>query len=45
MTSSVYDIDSEYAYLSEVESMLFDTTASNTGVWKGSVTLFKNKFN
>lgn len=43
--SSVYDIDSEYAYLSEVESMFFDTTASNTGVWKGSVTLFKKKFN
>ena len=31
MANCGYDIAQEYAFLSQVEAMVFDTTASNTG--------------
>ena len=43
MANSVYDITNEYGFTSQVEAMVFDTTASNTGVYKGSNTMFEKK--
>ena len=43
MANAVYGLSSEYGLNSRVKSMVFDTTASNTGICKGSVTLFERK--
>ena len=41
MANCVHSITQEYGFLSQVEAMVFDTTASNTGKWKGSVARFE----
>lgn len=42
MANAVYKVADEYGLVSLVEAMVFDTTASNTGIWKGSVTKFED---
>ena len=41
MAKAVFELASEYCLLSKTEAMVFDTTASNTGQWKGSVSRFE----
>ena len=41
MAQAVREIASEYGLLNNIEALVFDTTASNTGLWRGSVTLFE----
>ena len=41
MANCVYQIIGEYELLSDVQALVFDTTASNTGKWKGSVSRFE----
>ena len=43
MADCVYEKVGEFGFLSAVEAMVFDTTASNTGQWKGSVKRFEQK--
>ena len=43
MSNCVYDVATEYGLLPQVQAMVFDTTASNTGQFKGSVTLFEKR--
>ena len=43
MANCVHEITTEYGFLNEVEAMVFDTTASNTGVYKGSVSGYEKK--
>ena len=41
MANAVYKVADDYGLVSLIEAMVFDTTASNTGKWKGSVTKFE----
>ena len=41
MAKAVFDIGTEYGLISQMEAMVFDTTASNTGVYKGSGSIFE----
>ena len=41
MANAVFDIGNEYGLNSKAAAMVFDTTASNTGRWKGSVTQYE----
>ena len=41
MSNCVFDIASDYGILFQVQAMVFDTTARNTGKHKGNVTLFE----
>ena len=41
MAEAVFDIGTEYGLISQMEAMVFDTTASNTGVYKGSGSIFE----
>ena len=43
MANCVYEITTEYGFLNEVEAMVFDTTASNTGAYRGSVSVYEKK--
>ena len=41
MADAVFKILEEMHLLDQVQAVVFDTTASNSGQWKGSVTLFE----
>ena len=43
MAECVYRCIEEFELLDNVEAVVFDTTASNTGKWSGSVTHFEAK--
>ena len=43
MANAVFELANEFELVIKVAAMVFDTTASNTGCWKGSVTLFEKK--
>ena len=41
MAKAVFEIGTEYGLISQMEAMVFDTTASNTGIYKGSGSIFE----
>ena len=43
MANCVFETVDEYGLLDKVEAVVFDTTASNTGKWSGSLVLFEKK--
>ena len=43
MSNAVYDLGVQYGLIERVRAVVFDTTASNSGCWKGSVTLFEKR--
>ena len=41
MANFVHQTATEYNMIDDVHAFVFDTTASNTGCWKGSITIFE----
>ena len=41
LANTVYRVVSQFELLDDVQAFVFDTTASNTGCWRGSVTMFE----
>ena len=41
MANCVFQTVSEFDLLDDLQALVFNTTASNTGEWKGSVTRFE----
>ena len=43
MSNAVHELTAEYGLRDKVRAVVFDTTASNTGCWRGSVTIFEKQ--
>ena len=41
MSNCLTDVVNEYGFMRKIEALVFDTTASNTGVWSGATTRFE----